>query len=118
MCRMRRILLHFNVGERCVGIALEVGKHGGTTYAFFLFVLQGQRAKGKENAVHGVVKAEKALREEDSDVKEKVKKKESTVQKDASAVNPGAWRKGKGKKHAMRVANYLSMMKEQYDEVG
>lgn len=103
--------------------ASYLDEEAGCYPLYFSLVLQGQRGKGKENAVQGTKAEQKvhvsvpltALKENDSDKK---KKKDIAVQKGAMVLNPGAWRKGKGKKHAMRVANYLSMMKEQYAEVG
>ena len=53
---------------------------------------------------------------------EKVEGKVEQVALVTTSENPGAWWRGKGKgkkhrQHAMRVAHYLSMMKEQYAEI-
>ena len=77
--------------------------------------MQGQRVVklDKENvlASNGVKRHSESI-DRDSAPQKPVPKKDRN--------NPGAWRKGKGRKnkqHVLHVANYLNMMREQYAEV-
>jgi hypothetical protein len=78
-------------------------------------IVQGQRVAkpNKENVlpVNSVSRHTAAVKRDVGPQKPEPKKETG---------NPGAWRKGKGRKnkqHALRVANYLNIMREQYAEV-